>query len=681
MKRIILLFFTFLITHSIQAQKPELYTLKACSLINILNTQEHTEKERIKLYFDITETFAAHDMDSTHFYGRKGLELALKENDKHMIIFFYNYIGSYYVFKSEYDTALIYTQEHMKIAEELKDNSLLLNGYFSIGNIHARQGKYATAIENYLKVLKHWDGNGNNRTYVLALGNIGECHRRLNNMELAIYYLEQELVLAEEISDYSGRAQARRELGYIYLEQGDIDRAFEYQSQALEIVKDITPVQESDCREALIKIHILKKEYDKALEHGEHCLRLADKFGDPNMYVLAWISLSDIYLKQESYQECEVMATKAWDTDSTSVDTAPRAALNIAYANMFLGNKDKAIQFFEKHNEINKIKSQRSFHNALSDLEVKYETEKKELRIASLEKQKQYYIWLGSAGTILLLFAFFALFYRNRLIIQKRKVAEQQKELAEKQMVLAEQQREIAEQNNKLAEQQIKQLEKDKQLIATQAILDGEAAERSRIAKELHDRLGGILSATRLKFKEFSKDNEEKHSAENYNIAIDLLDQSITELRMIAHHLMPDSLMRYGLRVSIEDFCKAISIADFQFYGSDSRLDKHFEIALYRSAYELINNAVNHAEATAINVQLLIDNGLVSLTVKDNGKGFDPKKTSSGTGLENIRTHISVFNGKMDIYSSSDNGTEVCIEFEIKKNTHEKELLPQNNLL
>jgi Signal transduction histidine kinase len=668
MKSITILFFAFIITHSIHAQKPELYTQKADSLINRLNTQEHTQKERIQLYYDITETFAAHDMDSMHFYGRKGLELALKENDKRMIIFFYNYIGSYYVFKSEYDTALIYTQKHMKIAEELKDNSLLLNGYFSIGNIHARQGKYATAIENYLKVLKYWDGKGNNRTYVLALGNIGECHRRLNNMELAIYYLEQELVLAEEISDYSGRAQARRELGYIYLEQGDIDRAFEYQSQALEIVKDITPVQESDCREALIKIHILKKEYDKALEHSEHCLRLADKFGDPNMFVLAWISLSDIYLKQESYQECEVMATKAWNTDSTSVDTAPRAALNIAYANMFLGNKEKAMLFFEKHNEINKQKSQRSFHNALSDLEVKYETEKKELRIESLEKQKQYYIWLGSAGTILLLFAFFALFYRNRLIIQKRKVAEQQKTLAEKQMVLAEQQREIAEQNNKLAEQQIKQLEKDKQLIATQAVLDGETAERSRLAKELHNRLGSILTVIILNLKEITGYSIlEKQDVNRFDKALELLDQSVVELRRIAHHLMPDSLIRSGLRTSIEDFCIAIPTANFKYYGSDIRLDNRLEIVLYQSAYELINNAVKYAEATAINVQLLIDNRLVSLTVKDNGKGFDQKKLISGTGLENIRTHVSVYNGKMDIYSSSDNGTEVCIEIEIKK--------------
>ena len=668
MKRIILLFFAFLITHSIHAQKPELYSQKADSLINRLNTQEHTQKERIQLYFDITETFAAHDMDSMHFYGRKGLELALKENDKHMIIFFYNYIGSYYVFKSEYDTALIYTQEHMKIAEELKDNSLLLNGYFSIGNIHARQGKYATAIENYLKVLKHWDGNGNNRTYVLALGNIGECHRRLNNMELAIYYLEQELVLAEEISDYSGRAQARRELGYIYLEQGDIDRAFEYQSQALEIVKDITPVQESDCREALIKIHILKKEYDKALEHGEHCLRLAEKFGDPNMYVLAWISLSDIYLKQERYQECEATATKAWDTDSTSVDTAPRAALNIAYANMFLGNKEKAIQFFEKHNEINKIKSQRSFHNALSDLEVKYETEKKELRIASLEKQKQYYIWLGSTGTILLLFTFFALFYRNRLIIQKRKVAEQQKELAEKQMVLAEQQREIAEQNNKLAEQQIKQLEKDKQLIATQAVLDGETAERSRLAKELHNRLGSILTVIILNLKEITGySNLDKQDASHFDNALELLDQSVVELRRIAHHLMPDSLIRSGLRTAIEDFCIAIPTANFKYYGSDIRLNNRLEIVLYQSAFELINNAIKYAEATAINVQLLIDNELASLTVQDNGKGFDPDKKTSGTGLYNIQTRVSAFNGKMNIHSSPGNGTEICIEIENKK--------------
>jgi signal transduction histidine kinase len=95
-----------------------------------------------------------------------------------------------------------------------------------------------------------------------------------------------------------------------------------------------------------------------------------------------------------------------------------------------------------------------------------------------------------------------------------------------------------------------------------------------------------------------------------------------------------------------------------------SRLDNRLEVLIYRCAYELVNNAVKHAQAGIINVQLMIDNGVISLTVHDNGIGFDPQTIKLGVGLENIRNRIAVYNGKMTIHSSPDKGTEISIEIE-----------------
>jgi signal transduction histidine kinase len=222
---------------------------------------------------------------------------------------------------------------------------------------------------------------------------------------------------------------------------------------------------------------------------------------------------------------------------------------------------------------------------------------------------------------------------------------------------------------------QIKQSKKKKQLIALQALLEGETSERSRIARDLHDGLGGLLSIIKLNLNDKSNFNSstwtptsENAETNRYDDTIKMVDRAIGELRRIAHHMMPESLLRYGLKISVEDFCHTIPYAHFQYYGSEERLNRQLEVMLYRCTFELVNNAVKYAAATDIHVQLIIDNGLASLTVHDNGVGFDPLKDTIGAGLKIIRNIVSAFNGKIFIKSSPEEGTEISIEIENTNN-------------
>lgn len=217
---------------------------------------------------------------------------------------------------------------------------------------------------------------------------------------------------------------------------------------------------------------------------------------------------------------------------------------------------------------------------------------------------------------------------------------------------------------NRLNKQKIKQLEQEKQLVATQALLDGETAERSRLARDLHDGLGGLLSVLRLNLNEIKRTSLDKEDEMYFAKVLKILDESNKELRRIAHHMMPASLTKTGLKTSLSDFCQAIPCVTFQYHGKNIRLDEHLEIILYRCTYELINNALKYADATKIDVQLLVENNFISLSVYDNGVGFDPTSVTKGSGLDNIRTRIATFNGKMHINSSTDNGTEITIEIE-----------------
>lgn len=602
------------------------------SLVNVLNTQRLKPSERLSLYQKICLVYAGNDLEKAVVYAEKGLALAEKEKDRLMASLFNGYLGRIYNTKASYDTALVYWRKALDLAVEAKDIDQEAAVYMGIGNLYGRQGQYAAGLEYYMKALPLYERTDNKKQYMRILGNIGGIHRSMNHNDRAIYYLEQAKAMAEELNDLDGACKAYFDLGAVYLDSGEIDKALEHELKAAEISRTIGRKDlESGSVQALAFIYLKGlKDYDKALEYATESLRIAEEFGDFNSIVGAWNVLSNVYRKQKRYKECEAAALKAWEMDSTNFDIGIDLTANISLSNIFLGNKEKAAEFFWKFTDLIEKYADKTNRETMMEMGVKYETEKKEMQIAALEKEKKLSIGLGVACAAVLSLAFGLLLVRHRLNVQ-----------------------------------QVKQLKQEKQLVATQSVLDGETAERSRLARDLHDGLGGMLSIVMLNLRDvkgyYIMDGPD---VDHFGKALEMLDQSIGELRRVAHHIMPESLVRYGLKVSLEDLCCAIPGAHFRYLGEDARLDSHLEVMLYRCAYELVHNALKHANATSINVQLVADNGLVSLTVHDNGTGFEPETIGNGTGLSNIRTRVSAYNGKMQIYSLPSKGTEVNIEIE-----------------
>ena len=609
----------------------------ADSLLHVMETKRLTDRERAMLYADITETYCAHDMVRTRKYGELGLEAARRCADKELIFRFYNYIGSSYTYRCSYDTARIYLDLQIAAAHASDNPKLIQKAYQAEGNFYARQGLFILAIEGYLNVLKHFDGDESSRDYILAHGNIGECYRRLDNPRRALAYLEKECALAEKYGRPVAVGQAYRELGYVHLALGDADKALEYMLRVKPKEKG-APVNHADLYEALVKAYLQKERYDEALACAAECMDAAGRLGDPYIHTLAWNAYAGIYRAQGRYAECRTAALKAWNIDSVSLGTAPVSAFNIAFASAVLGKRDGAARFFDVYERMMKERTDRNYHEALSQMEVVYESEKKQQQIASLEKEKRLYIIAGASGLVVLLLIVGLFVYRHRLTLRKRE----------------------------LAEQQVKRLEQEKQLVATLALLDGENAERTRLARDLHDGLGGMLSVIKLHLDGIkSASGLAAADVERLGKARQMLNELTEELRHVAHNMMPDSLSRYGIKTSLEDFCRSIPMANFQFFGENPRLDNRLEVLIYRCAYELINNAMKHAEASRINVQLTVDERLVSLSVQDDGKGFDPKTMTCGAGFTNMRNRIAAYNGKINVYSAPGNGTEVIIEIEI----------------
>jgi signal transduction histidine kinase len=297
-----------------------------------------------------------------------------------------------------------------------------------------------------------------------------------------------------------------------------------------------------------------------------------------------------------------------------------------------------------------------SIHNLqtekhILELETKYQTEKHKKEIEILKAQKkQRNIFIYSLIAIFIVSGIAISFiYRN---IHIKRI--------------------IAEQTIELSQQKIIKLEKERQLSATHAVLQGEETERNRLARDLHDGLGGLLSGVKMKLSTMKGNFVlSQENVDQFDHTIDLLDNSIKELRRVAHNMMPESLVKFGLKDALQDFCSQIDSKankiNFQFYGEGNRLESSIEIAVYRIAQELINNSMKHAGASEILVQLVQEGPRVHLTVQDNGKGFDPNMIVSikSAGLRNIRARVESFNGSLDIVSEPGKGTEVSVEFSI----------------
>ena len=217
-------------------------------------------------------------------------------------------------------------------------------------------------------------------------------------------------------------------------------------------------------------------------------------------------------------------------------------------------------------------------------------------------------------------------------------------------------------------------METEKQLTATEAVLKGEEQERTRLAKDLHDGLGGMLSGIKYSFQNM-KGNliMTPENAQAFERSMEMLDSSIKEMRRVAHNMMPEALVKFGLDTALRDFCNDINqsgalVVNYQSINmEDAVIEQTTAITIYRIVQELINNIIKHAAAKTAILQVTKSGGHISLTVEDDGKGFDTSilRQASGIGWANIQNRVDFLKGSVDVQSENKNGTSVHIEFDL----------------
>ena len=602
---------------------------------------------RVMLLLQIADTYETNNQDSAIYYLERSKQLSDNLEFK-MGIYIYNEQSSIVSFtKGDYILAMQQSNKALDIAREMSDSSLILNMLVNTGIVYQYLGQYDAQLDYSLQAFSIIERTHQNEKIASMYHNIANAYLNIKQYRKAVDYclLALKSQQMNKSSIYLNRLYASLAQGYASLSL--TDSAFYYYKIAImESEKSNDKYAEAAIYGYMASAYANRKDYKEMQLVAEKSLSLSKELQSNQMlasslYNIAYASYfngDNTIAKKYIYEALQIAAK-----DSLK-DELKNIYLVLSYISARDGDFNTSLWAKNKNDSIQEVLLNEQVVRTTSELEKKYESEKKNKQIFLQEVQLQKRSFLiksliGSTFTLLIVFLSLYLSYKHKQNLQGQKIRE---------------------------------LEKEKQLAATEAVLKGEEQERSRLAKDLHDGLGGMLSGIKYSFQTMKVNLiMTPQNQLTFERSMDMLDSSIKEMRRVAQNMMPESLVRFGLGTALQDYCEDINSSgalqiSYQSFGlEDHDFEQTMAITIYRIIQELINNTLKHAAAKTAIVQITKSDNLLAITVEDDGKGFDPGilDLSKGMGWINIRHRVDFLKGKLDISSLVGNGTSVHIEF------------------
>jgi two-component system, NarL family, sensor kinase len=558
-------------------------------------------------------------------------------------------IATVHYSQGNYTTALDKYFEALKLAEEQTDQNEIARPMGNIGNVYMSQGNYPDALDYYFKALKIKETLGNKREIASTMGNIGIVYFNQADYNKALDYFLRSLKIAEELDDKNIIASWLGNIGSVYNTQKSYSEALEYYEKALKIAEEIGDKKlVTDNLGNIGAIYGVQKEYETSLGYFYKALAVARELGNKNTVAINLGNIGSIYSYMKKYPEAEDYLKKAIALDdsigaldyqmqfenelSNLYSATGKHALALEHYKNYIAARDS---LFNEENTKKTVRLEMNFEFQKKQEADKLKQEQKEALFNEQLKRQRIIGWAGILLFVLILLSIILLFNRHRL---------KQKNLHQKE--LAEQQKQAAI-----------------------AVMDTQERERKRIAEDLHDSLGHLLSTVKLNLQTLPED--QKHYYVN---ALQLLNQASTEIRNISFDLMPQTLEEEGLIPALHELADKIrksSLYDIMVMVHDMdnvELDKQMKFNIYRIVQEAVNNILKHADAKEINIQLIRQKDQLTIMIEDDGKGFNALEVkSSGRGMQNINARSQWLHGTIEIDSTPGRGTTITITIPINQ--------------
>lgn len=621
--------------------------------------KKHTDRDSNKVKAITNYIQHAIDYNTSDFlpYMNDVITISKKINFTRGIVKGYIIGQIYYEDRDKFEVALLYADSALQILNAIKKNPEewimkdIGNVHLNKGNVFYKIGNYNQAIIEYFTSIKFFEKYPNKQSIVY--NNISSIYNELLDNEKRLYYDSLSLACAYKSNDESILcfSLVNRLTGLLNTQN---------YKQAIIILNQTKPLveklQNTTYLYSFYNSYGLILDYQNDNVHAINAFKKALEYSTTN---------------QDDFQIADVLSALTKSLIDANKLTEAKSyldtLLSIANRNQFVTFKAEAYKLLAdwhfKNNDFEKsalslqqyvllndtINSEQT-KKIIANLDIKYQTQKKENEILLQQQQlKKRTIFIRILITCLLAISLFSfLFYR---FLKQRNI--------------------LLENQKTIQQQRITDLEKERQLEATESVLKGQEEERSRIAKDLHDGLGGLLSGVKYSLNNM-KENVilSSENASSFGRTIDMLDSGIQELRRIAHNMMPENLVKFGLNLAVKDYCNSITksnalLVNYSAFGMENaQLDTNVSVTVYRVIQELVNNIMKHANATEAIIQLSKEENILHIAVEDNGKGFDTTEMASfkGAGWTNIQHRVNYLKGSIQIDSNEKDGTSVNIE-------------------
>jgi len=610
----------------------------------------------VRLYLRIGDMTENTDAPKAREYYSKAIALSSKLRDTIKIIQALNFYGGSFMVSGQADSLLYYTQQALPLARQIKNLPLIGQCLFNMGLAYRDLSDFDNAIKYCLEGKPLLEANSSIGTLIEINDALQGLYTAKTAYDKGIFYGEIAVRLSREANNKPKLAQTLINLSMPYTETNRLEKALSLLQEARQLADELR-----DDRIILYvimnlaNVSIKREDFATTKKYSEEALPLERKVGAEEAKGTTLRALALCYIQEKNYAKAKESIDQSLVINKRLNNIREEAAgLRVLSSIHFAtGDVRNGYRISIRGDSILEKMVTDQLTGKATELEKKYETEKKETRIRELEIEKKIhqltirqkstlnYVLIGSAAFLAILSVLLVRNYRQKQRLHQRRIIE---------------------------------LETEKRLTATEAVLKGEEQERTRLAQELHDGLGGMLSGIKYSFKTMqgnlimTPDN-----VQAFERSMDMLDSSIKEMRRVAHNMMPEALVKFGLDAAIRDFCNditrsgALQVSYVSLGLENMIIEQTMAITIYRIVQELLNNTMKHAGARTAIVQVAKSGSQLAVTVEDNGKGFDTRllQQAEGIGWTNIRNRVEFLNGQLNVQSEDGKGTSVHIELPV----------------
>jgi two-component system, NarL family, sensor kinase len=598
---------------------------------------------KLKAISDLAWEYNSIDVSRAIRLNLQALRIAQKLKRDYAVGQAYSDLGSSYYFKRDFDSSAYYFFKALPIAKKTNNKLEMAYVYHQLGALYKERAEYQTSLKYNFTSLKLYLELKEKHQIALMYNNIGVNYEELKNYKLAYSYYQKALQINKQEKDESGIARNYIGLGNISITRNELDKAYDYYEKASVIFEKLGwGIEYSSVINNMGDVLENKGQFAQAVDKRKKALEVAVEIGDVQGQSRYNLYLADVLMKWKKFPEAlkHIENVEKLRTAEHSLEIEMDLYEMSSKYYFGVNNFDKGSEYLNKFHNLKDSVYSSELSSNVAAMEVQHNTQ--QLRIKNAETQarnlklsndnlratqQRNYMILGSL--ILLLLGVVIFYFSN----QKLKRQAERKRIS--------------------------------------AVLQSEATERTRIARDLHDGLGQLLSSARINAAALDGSVEEEDEP-ILGTAIQLIDQAIGEVRVISHNLMPQALADKGIVEALQELADKTNAAkstqiNFTHPPLFTAFSKEIQVTIYRVVQEIVGNMLKHAQASEIRIELSVKGNSFNLLVSDNGKGFDPASLteSDGMGWNNIQTRLSLINAKFTLESGIGKGTSVTITGEI----------------